>query len=58
MLIKWGFKCHQFSPQNLCLQMSVLIIHWHCVHVHNFSIKLICIQYYPRLLSEEISEVC
>ena len=30
---KWGFKCHKFFPQILCLQVSVLIIHWHCFQV-------------------------
>ena len=26
-------KYNQFSPQILCLQLSVLIIHWHCFQV-------------------------
>ena len=30
---KWGLKYNQFSPQILCLQVSVLIIHWHCFQV-------------------------
>ena len=27
---KQGLKYDQFFPQILCLQVSVLIIHWHC----------------------------
>ena len=30
---KWGLKYNQFSPQILCLQVSVNIIHWHCFQV-------------------------
>ena len=30
---KKGLKYNQFSPQVLCLQVSVLIIHWHCFQV-------------------------
>ena len=30
---KQGLKQNQFSPQILCLQVSVLIIHWHCFQV-------------------------
>ena len=30
---KQGLKYSQFSPQILCLQASVLIIHWHCFQV-------------------------
>ena len=32
-VIKWGFKCHKFFQKILCLQVSVLIIHWHCFQV-------------------------
>ena len=28
---KQGLKYDQFSPQISCLQLSVLIIHWHCL---------------------------
>ena len=46
-------------PKILCLQLSVLIIHWHCFQVSyasdNLSKKLICIQKHSPLLSEEIS---
>ena len=31
--IYWGFKCHKIFSQRLCLQMSVLIIHWHCFQI-------------------------
>ena len=30
---KQGLKHNQFPPQILCLQASVLIIHWHCFQV-------------------------
>ena len=30
---KQGLKHNQFPPQILCLQVSVLIIHWHCFQV-------------------------
>ena len=30
---KQGLKYNQFPPQILCLQVSVLIIHWHCFQV-------------------------
>ena len=30
---KWGLKYNQFSPHVLCLQVSVLIIPWHCFQV-------------------------
>ena len=30
---KQGLKCDQFFPQILCLQVRVLIIHWHCFQV-------------------------
>ena len=32
---KWGLKYDQFFPQILCLQVNVLIIHWHCFQVSN-----------------------
>ena len=32
-VFKQGLKHNQFSPQILCLQVSVLIIHWHCFQV-------------------------
>ena len=31
--IYWGFKCHKIFSQRLCLQMRVLIIHWHCFQI-------------------------
>ena len=30
---KQGLKYDQFFPQILCLQVSVLVIHWHCFQV-------------------------
>ena len=32
---KQGLKYNQFFPQFLCLQVSVLIIHWHCFQESN-----------------------
>lgn len=31
--IYWDFKCHKIFSQSLCLQMSVLVIHWHCFQI-------------------------
>ena len=33
-------KYNQFSPQILCLKLSVLIIHWHCFQVSNAGAQL------------------
>ena len=34
---KQGLKYSQFSPQILCLQASVLIIHLHCFQVYSYN---------------------
>ena len=57
-----GLKYNQFSPQILCLQVSVLIIHWHCFQVSNaraqLAKKINLHQRNSQLLSEEISGIC
>ena len=63
MLIKFGLQMSPIFPPEFVFtnerpQLFTGIVFKFHMHVHNFSIKLICIQYYPRLLSEEISEVC
>ena len=35
-----GIKYNQFSPQILCLLVSVLIIYWHCSQVSNARAQL------------------
>ena len=39
-LVNNVLKYNQFSPQILCLKLSVLIIHWHCFQVSNAGAQL------------------
>ena len=60
---KYGLRYNQFFPQILCLQVSILIIQWHCFQVSYARTHLAKRDKFAskktfRLLSEEISGIC
>ena len=61
-VIKSGLQCTTFFSQILCLQVSVLIIHGHCIQLSfsraQLSKKFICIKQNAQLLSKNVRETC